>query len=88
MNLNLNPNFFEPGHAALHDYRPGDDFLAALTAAHAGLDADASAALNTALVLLLANHVGDLSVLREALQHARAMVDQPTAGHRPGSASA
>lgn len=48
-----------------------DDFYAALIAAHDGLDAEASHALNARLVLLLANHVGRLDVLREALDAAR-----------------
>ena len=48
-----------------------DDFYEALIAAHDGLDADASQALNARLVLLLANHVGRLDVLREAIAAAR-----------------
>jgi hypothetical protein len=35
--------------------------------AHRGLDAAQSAALNARLVLILANHIGDEQVLREAL---------------------
>jgi len=49
-----------------------DDFYAALIAAHDGLDEGGSHALNARLVLLLANHVGSLDVLREALAAARA----------------
>ena len=49
-----------------------DDFYAALVAAHDGLDEPASHALNARLVLLLANHVGSMAVLREALDAARA----------------
>ena len=48
-----------------------DDFYAALIAAHDGLDADASQAFNARLVLLLANHVGSLDVLLDALAAAR-----------------
>ncbi|MEO8037967.1 MAG: DUF2783 domain-containing protein [Betaproteobacteria bacterium] len=48
-----------------------DDFYQALIDAHAGLDDARSAALNARLVLLLANHVGDLEALREALALAR-----------------
>ena len=48
-----------------------DDFYAALIAAHEGLAAEESHALNARLVLLLANHVGSLDVLREALAVAR-----------------
>ncbi len=35
--------------------------------AHRGLTADESAALNVRLVLLLANHIGDIDVLQGAL---------------------
>jgi len=48
-----------------------DDFYAALIAAHDGLDADASQAFNARLILLLANHVGSLDVLLDALAAAR-----------------
>ena len=48
-----------------------DDFYAALIAAHERLEADESHALNARLVLLLANHIGSLDVLREALAAAR-----------------
>ena len=48
-----------------------DDFYEALIAAHEGLDEAGSHALNARLVLLLANHVGSLEVLREALAIAR-----------------
>ena len=49
-----------------------DDFYEALIEAHQGLDAAASHALNARLVLLLANHVGTLEVLKQALHAARA----------------
>jgi Protein of unknown function (DUF2783) len=52
----------------------GDDFYEALLAAHEGLDDKESAALNARLVLLLANHIGSLPALREALSLARAGV--------------
>ncbi len=39
----------------------------ALIDAHRGLSDQASVALNVRLVLLLANHIGDLEVLREAI---------------------
>lgn len=48
-----------------------DDFYEALIDAHRELSDEQSHALNARLVLLLANHVGDLDVLREALQAAR-----------------
>lgn len=49
----------------------GDDFYAALMDAHDGLTFEESAALNARLVLLLANHVGDLEALKAALEAAR-----------------
>lgn len=45
----------------------GDDFYAALLAAHDGLSPQQSAAMNARLILLLANHVGEHAVLMEAL---------------------
>ncbi|MDN4590377.1 hypothetical protein DBA29_17945 [Xenophilus aerolatus] len=52
-----------------------DDFYEALIDAHQGLTDEQSHALNARLVLLLANHIGALSVLREALAAARASGD-------------
>ncbi|MEO6928551.1 MAG: DUF2783 domain-containing protein [Casimicrobiaceae bacterium] len=48
-----------------------DDVYAMLVDAHAGLDDAQSARLNVRLVLLLANHVGDASVITEAIAAAR-----------------
>lgn len=44
-----------------------DDAYARLIAAHDGLSPDRSAALNARLVLILANHIGDATVLDEAI---------------------
>lgn len=44
----------------------------AIIEAHRGLTESQSADLNAALVLILANHLGDLAALREALALARA----------------
>lgn len=44
-----------------------DGAFRALVEAHRGLSMEASAALNARLVLVLANHVGDDAVLREAI---------------------
>lgn len=49
-----------------------DDFYEALIEAHRDLDSAASQALNARLVLLLANHIGSLDVLQQALLAARA----------------
>jgi hypothetical protein len=51
-----------------------DDFYEALIDAHRDLGNAQSVELNAKLVLLLANHVGDPEVLREALGAARASV--------------
>ena len=48
-----------------------DDFYEALIDAHRELSLEQSHALNAKLVLLLANQVGRIDVLREALQAAR-----------------
>ncbi len=71
MSLNLQPNLFEPGKRYFQAYTPGDDFYEALIDTHRDLTDEQSALVNTKLVLLLANHVGDLSVLREAMRIAR-----------------
>jgi predicted LPLAT superfamily acyltransferase len=60
MPLRLDPHFTDPDAA----YRM-------LVDAHRGLSEADSAMLNTKLVLLLANHIGDLDVLRAALRAAR-----------------
>ena len=60
----------------------GDDFYEALLAAHEGLNDEESAALNARLVLLLANHIGSLPVLREALSIARAGIRPAEPGAR------
>jgi len=52
-----------------------DDFYQELIDAHRDLSAAQSALLNARLILLLANHVGDLAVLRQALAAARQDVD-------------
>jgi len=48
-----------------------DEFYAALTEAHRDLDVAASRKLDAKLILLLANHVGEVTVLFEALEIAR-----------------
>lgn len=70
--LKTDPNFHEPGRRFFRDFSPGDDFYEALIDAHNGLTDEQSEALNARLILLLANHIGDLRVLREALQAAKA----------------
>ena len=64
--LQIDPNLAMP-----------DDFYEALIDAHRGLDLVQSQTVNARLILLLANHIGDLDVLREALRRARAHLDAP-----------
>lgn len=69
--LRTAPNFHHPGPSALHAYAPGDDFYEQLIAAHQGLSDEESRLLNARLVLLLANHIGNLDVIAQALAQAR-----------------
>lgn len=55
-----------------------DDFYEALIDAHRDLAPADSHALNARLVLLLANHIGALDVLKEALAAARASTPPST----------
>jgi hypothetical protein len=71
MPLNLQPNFHDPERRRFREYSAGDDFYELLIEAHRGLDDAHSAKLNARLILLLANHIGDLAVLREAVDRAR-----------------
>jgi hypothetical protein len=48
-----------------------DELYEALLDAHRGLTLEQSQAVNARLILLLANHIGDLDVLRDALRRAR-----------------
>lgn len=54
-----------------------DGFYEELVGLHDGLTEAQSAAVNARLVLVLANHVGDREVLREAMAAARATVGNP-----------
>lgn len=74
MPLNLEPNFHEPGKRYVRAFTPGDDFYETLIETHRNLSDEQSAMVNARLILLLANHIGDISVLREAMRIARAGV--------------
>ncbi|ARP93697.1 DUF2783 domain-containing protein [Bordetella genomosp. 13] len=63
MPLNIGPNLAAP-----------DDFYEILIDAHRDLSSAQSQEMNAALVLLLANHIGDMEVVKEALQRARESV--------------
>jgi len=62
-----------------------DDMYEALIAAHQGLSTEQSHALNARLVLLMANHISDLGVLKDAFRLARRSA-APEAGE-PGANS-
>ncbi len=79
MSLILKPNFNEPGKRYFRAFTPGDDFYEALIETHHDLNDEQSAILNAKLVLLLANHIGDISVLREAMKLARQGIKGETA---------
>ena len=71
MSLTTEPNFHEPGKRYFRDFSPGDDFYQLLIDTHRDLSESQSAVLNAKLILILSNHIGDISVLREAMQIAR-----------------
>ena len=60
MSLNTNPNIARQ-----------DDFYERLIAMHRDLSPAQSDTANAALILLLANHIGDIDVLTEAIAIAR-----------------
>ncbi|GAB1458462.1 hypothetical protein MASR2M50_02360 [Thauera sp.] len=88
MALNTQPNLFEPGKRYFRAFSPGDDFYEALIETHRDLGDEQSEMVNARLILLLANHIGDISVLREAMKLAREGVVGRglTSGLRPGIA--
>jgi hypothetical protein len=60
MSLDTTPRLADP-----------DALFALLVEAHKGLDAEASRRLDARLVLLLANHIGEMDTLRQAVQLAK-----------------
>jgi hypothetical protein len=56
---------------------PVDDFYQELIDLHRDLSDDQSAVVNAKLILLLANQIGNLDVLREAMRAAREDVVAP-----------
>jgi len=72
MALILEPHFHEPGKRYFRDFSPGDNFYELLIETHRDLSEEQSAMVNAKLILLLANHIGDIAVLREATVIARA----------------
>jgi len=70
MPLILEPHMHHPGQP-VGDLHAGDDFYEALLDAHQGLSEEQSHALNARLILTLANHIGDVQVLKEAIEIAK-----------------
>ena len=64
-------HFEESGQRYFRDFSPGDDFYELLIETHRDLSDEQSEQLNARLILLLANHIGDMGVIREALAIAR-----------------
>ena len=60
-----------------------DGFYEALMEAHRGLDPAASRRLDAKLVILLANHIGDPEVLRQAIALARGAETAAAPGGEP-----
>jgi hypothetical protein len=67
MALSTSSNFARP-----------DDAFRAVVEAHRGLTDEQSADLDAALVLILANHIGDLVVLCEAIALAKRRMIEPS----------
>ncbi len=53
-----------------------DDFYNALMDAHAGLSDTQSHALNARLVLLMANQIGELEILKDLMETGRSYCDE------------
>ena len=84
--LNTQANFHEPGARQRWAHTPGDAFYEALVKAHAGLSDAQSELLNARLLLLLANHVGDLAVLKQAIALAHGGVGAAESARAPDQA--
>jgi hypothetical protein len=67
MALTREPNLADP-----------DGLYTALIEAHDGLTEAESAALNARLILALANHIGDVAVVREAIAAALKSLARPS----------
>jgi hypothetical protein len=77
--LNIEPNIEAP-----------DEFYEMLIETHRDLAPAQSELVNAKLILLLANHIGDLDILRQAMTHARAGIvaadgDADGAAREPGA---
>ncbi len=64
--LDTSPNLDDP-----------DGLFEALVEAHRDLDADASRRLDARIILLLANHIGRVDIVRDAIAAALRVVKEP-----------
>ena len=69
--LRLEPNFHDSSKRHFQKFAAGDDFYNALLSSHRDLSDEHNAALNSRLILLLANHIGDVTVLKQAIASAQ-----------------
>ena len=65
------PNFFADASKVRVDVVPGDAFYEALMQSHEGLTESQSHLLNARLILVMANHIGHLETLKQAIHTAR-----------------
>jgi len=72
--LNVEPNLASP-----------DEFYEQLVELHRGLTDEQSTLVNAKLILLLANHIGDMDVLRAAMAAAREGQDASSTSAAVGS---
>ena len=75
--LTLTPNFRDLDTPLLRDYQANDRFYDLLLQAHRDLSDEASAAFNARLLLILANHIGELSILQQAIEAAQPDTSNP-----------
>lgn len=70
MALSTTSNFTKP-----------DDAFRLIVEAHRGLSDEQSAALDAALVLILANHIGDIDILRDAVALGKRRLTENSSSH-------
>ena len=58
-----------------------DDAFRLIVEAHRGLNDEQSASLDAALVLILANHIGDIEVLRDAVTLGKRRLAENSSSH-------
>jgi hypothetical protein len=58
-----------------------DDAFRLIVEAHRGLSDEQSASLDAALVLILANHIGDIEVLRDAVTLGKRRLAENSSSH-------